>query len=270
MFALMKALSTLVMPLGMIVMALVIGLLLQKRFPRRAFQLMVAAVVALYISSLTPTAWLVEASLSQNGSPEIREPVDAIVVLAGGASTSSRDGLTELSGASWRRWWRAIEMYETLNGTVPILYSGGSGDAYLPVSYEAVTARSLAEKFGIARSEFWIEEQSRTTHENALAIRTQLDERWHRDAYRVVLVTSEIHMKRSLGALNAVGIDVVPVVADTFDAPRPLHIVDLLPSVGALERVTRGLHEWYGIVWYRILYDIRFVGLPVDNSTLPI
>ena len=67
----------------------------------------------------------------------------------------------------------------------------------------------------------------------------------------VLLVTSAIHMPRSVAVFRGVGMNVIP-------SPTDISILDLrndglfnwLPSVGALGSTSRAVHEYIGLVVY--------------------
>ncbi len=87
---------------------------------------------------------------------------------------------------------------------------------------------------GIAPSRVTIETMSQTTYENALnssrLIERQAGERW-------VLLTSAVHMPRSVGVFRRAGFDVLTwPVADLPEAPE--------------SAIRSSLHEWMGLGWY--------------------
>lgn len=87
---------------------------------------------------------------------------------------------------------------------------------------------------GIAPSRVTIETMSQTTYENARnssrLIERQAGERW-------LLLTSAVHMPRSVGVFRRAGFDVLTwPVADLPEAPE--------------SAIRSSLHEWIGLGWY--------------------
>jgi uncharacterized SAM-binding protein YcdF (DUF218 family) len=115
----------------------------------------------------------------------------------------------------------------------------------------------LLRALGVPEDAIVLEERSRTTWENGVEARRILAER---GVTRVLLVTSAMHMPRSVGVFRAQGIEVVP-------APTDFRIVDLMPATSLNARLRRALawtvpsastlelsstviHEWLGIIAY--------------------
>jgi uncharacterized SAM-binding protein YcdF (DUF218 family) len=208
-FTLTKLVKPFLLPPGIFIIGLMWALVLHMRKRHRWGNLLIAFLVfCLYALSTEPVSQMMAISLYPRAclSPDLQEMAgaDAIVILAGGSSKA--DGIrpkAELSGSSWRRLWHAIELYKALGGKVPILYIGGSGDPFDPVSVEAGLARKIATSVGVSPDHFWIEEQSRDTYENALAVAETLSRRLGKArGLRVVLVTSVLHIVRAVGVMG--------------------------------------------------------------------
>lgn len=74
---------------------------------------------------------------------------------------------------------------------------------------------------------------------------------------RVYLVTHYWHMPRSVATFHAAGFEVVPAPLGFSElADGRGGICVLLPGVGPMVAVNRGLHEWIGRLWYRLRYGI--------------
>ena len=103
-------------------------------------------------------------------------------------------------------------------------------------------------QLGVPAPRILLETESQNTREEALIIERMLKPL---KVDRVVLVTSDIHMRRSLGTFRAVGIDAVPAVARTPHYPAPWN-VDVLPSDTGLEEARAAAHEILGIGYYTL------------------
>lgn len=255
----MKVLGTLLAPPALIAVGLVVALVFWRRRPRWGVAVLVAVLIVYVLLATEPfsyaLAWTLEHRYRTQPSPAALADVQAIVVLAGGASKgTARQPLAELSGASWRRLWRGIELHRALGGTVPILYVGGSGDPFDPVSTEAALARSYAVAMGVAAEQFWIEDTSRSTFENGRAATRVLAERVpDASGRRIALVTSARHLPRAMAVFRKIGIDAVPVAADVTTGEFRIDLLDVLPSASAFSSSMSSIHEWVGILGYRVL-----------------
>jgi len=66
---------------------------------------------------------------------------------------------------------------------------------------------------------------------------------------RVVVVTSQRHMRRSIGAFRAVGLDAVPGIARDTGAAQVWQY--FLPSEVGLRETSLVAHELLGLLYYR-------------------
>ncbi len=106
---------------------------------------------------------------------------------------------------------------------------------------------ALTVDFGVAVR--WIEDRARTTDENgrfsAAILRPE-------GIGTVVLVTHGFHMPRATLAFVEAGLTVV--AAPTMFAPSETEAATLAPSARAVRASFLALHEWLGLLWYRLGY----------------
>jgi len=108
--------------------------------------------------------------------------------------------------------------------------------------------QALEEDFGVPVT--WTEDQSRTTHENALYSAKLLQA--HR-VTTVVLVTHAWHMRRAVWSFERAGLHAIPWPAPrTYDEAD--RIDDYLPRTSALLDSYHALHEAIGLAYYRLRY----------------
>lgn len=128
----------------------------------------------------------------------------------------------------------------------PILVAGGAPDGYGRPEAEAMAA-ALARDFRIRAR--WLEGRSEDTRQNALnsaAILLPLG------VTRIALVTHAFHMPRAVGAFEAAGFQVVPAPTVYLGYRRPPILLDFLPRYDALRNSGLALHEFLGLIWYRL------------------
>jgi uncharacterized SAM-binding protein YcdF (DUF218 family) len=238
-------------PVCVLLMALGIGSLWHKRRETRR-RLVVLSVCFLLMTVLTFPAvgYLLRGSLEWQYAPLEQRPEDvtAIVVLGGGVHPPDGPRLrAELDNDSQNRCLRAVEVY--LQGSpCPILVSGGK-DPTEPDPACAELMRDFLVQLGVSAGDVIVENQSRTTFENAVESRKVLDAHgWG----KIVLVTDVTHLGRALGCFRKQGIDALPCGCQYRSTPSSGSRYSFLPSPSALQECQRVWHEWLGLAWYRL------------------
>ena len=99
-------------------------------------------------------------------------------------------------------------------------------------------------------TEVWLEDESRTTAENAFFTQALLEKK---GIHHVYLVTHAWHMPRAVRIFEQAGLAVTPAPsmfssAESGDAA----LLDWLPSAGALKKACLALHEKLGLWWYQV------------------
>jgi uncharacterized SAM-binding protein YcdF (DUF218 family) len=184
---------------------------------------------------------------------------DAIVVLGGGTEILSPPRpIAEINGAGDRVLY-AAELYR--QGKAPvILATGGRINWYEGAgSTAAGEMRQLLLFLGVPARDILLEEVSLNTYENAIYSAVLLQER---QAQRILLVTSAMHMPRAYPLFVATGLEVIPAPTDyilseaewqTLWQPDPVAIfVNLFPTAGQLNLTTSALKEYIGWLVYRL------------------
>jgi uncharacterized SAM-binding protein YcdF (DUF218 family) len=234
-------------PLNLALIALA-GFLLRKRRPRTGTALCAAALLGLLILCTGAGARLFTAPLEQMTTPlAIAKDAgaQAIVVLGGGRQPRAPEygGRTSPSPATLGRLRYAATLYRQTG--LPVLVSGGNPDgAGEPEA--AVMARVLQEEF--ATPVKWMEPDSNNTAQNALYSAKLLQAA---GVQRILLVTDALHMPRAAAAFERTGLAATPAPTG-FLVNGPLTVSDFVPNGSALAVSRYALHEWVGMLWYRI------------------
>lgn len=252
MFALLKIAERLLLSTECWVIALVIaGAILVRRRPRVAVWLMGIAAALLFLLSTRPLSMAMVRTLEHRNPPldpaRITAPVDAIVVLGGDARWEPVTGAPTILGTpTLPRLIRGIELLR--KGVAPkLVLAGGSGDPWSRGPAESIAMRDQAIALGVAEDALLLDDKSRTTEENAERTRALLPP----DAKRIVLVTSAMHMPRSVRLFTKQGFDVTAAPADYVAGEESLAVVDLLPRASYLQRSDEVVHEWVGMMFGR-------------------
>ena len=173
----------------------------------------------------------------------------AVVVLGGGSEfvPGWDDSWTLLNGLGAARvleTWRVFRLVDP----AWIVSSGGVPDPKDPSRPSAFTMRDALVQFGVPDSRIKLEASSRNTHDEAVLIAPMLRSL---NVQRLILVTADVHMRRSVGAFRAQGWDAIPAIAPDPGAVLPL-IRRILPSEHGLSLSGDVAHELVGLPYYWI------------------
>lgn len=202
--------------------------------------------VALILFCLPAFAWIPLRFLEGPYPPGLppMDGVEAVVVLASEVLPVTANRLAPtLAFDTYQRTQHAALVYQSAP-SVPLLTTGkGSVD---PPSY-AASMKVALEQFGVPADRIWVEEQSRSTYENALYSGNMLR---GRGIHKIALVTEAYHMYRAERCFRKQGLEVIPAPccfrSDPDDGPA------VLPSYRAIAWNEDSLHELLGILWYKI------------------
>lgn len=250
-----KFLPLLIFPLGLIASLLLIALI----WRRGRWAAIFLALVILWLSSSRYAAYALIRSLeSQYQLPAGTLRADAIVVLGGGTRSGDPPRpMTEVNEAGDRLLYGA-KLYQDGAADV-VLVTGGSIEWLTPegIGPEANDMSALMELLGVPRRALWQEAKSRNTYENALYSRQMLSEA---GMDSIILVTSAMHMPRSVPLFEAQGLSVVPAPTDFLVSDAEwqhlwrggptVTAINLLPNVEYLTYTTRALKEYVGLLVY--------------------
>lgn len=243
-----NAISALLLPPLNLVIPCGIGLLLRKRWPRAGLALGAASLAVLLVLSTKAGAQLLVRpleNLTAPLTPVAARGAEAIVVLGGGRVGNAPEyaGRDSPSLHTLARL-RYAAMLQRRTG-LPVLVSGGRPDG-APESEAALMARSLRDDFAIPVR--WLEQDSDNTAENARFSAQQLQ---RAGIGRVLLVTDAMHMPRSQAIFARTGFDVIAAPTLFFGHER-WSAGDFLPGGEGFQRSHYALHEWIGLLWYRL------------------
>jgi uncharacterized SAM-binding protein YcdF (DUF218 family) len=172
---------------------------------------------------------------------------DVVVVLGGGASTAIVGG--EVGGAlSFPSLLRALEGARVfkLIGARTLIVSGGIPRPDRQVQTESELLRDIVVKAGVPPSAVVQESQSKSTRDQVRFIGPILRDHQSR---QFVLVTSPMHMRRSLAVFRAAGFDPVASVAPV----RSEHVVQprwLIPNDGSFALSDAALYDYIALLYY--------------------
>jgi uncharacterized SAM-binding protein YcdF (DUF218 family) len=232
-------------PISLLIVGL-IGLVLLKR--RRSLGQLLIALSLLSIWTLS-TPLVAGFLLDSLKPPPLRltgKEAQAIVILGGGRVTDS----IEYGGDTLGRFtlervrygaWLAKRLHK------PILVTGGAPEGGMP---EGVMMRASLEQEFAVKDVRWVETASINTRENARLSAHLLK---NAGIDRIYLVTHAWHLARATPEFESVGLHVTPA-GTGYSQPENSTLLNLMPSAKALHESWLAVHEWIGLLWYRIRY----------------
>lgn len=180
---------------------------------------------------------------------------DAIVALGGCLYPQEVPRQTPKLNEAGDRVAYAAMLYR--KGMAPIIIcSGGHTPMQVPGKSEAHDMAKWLELTGVSTNAIVLEEQSKSTLENATFTAPILRERKCR---RILLVTSAMHMPRALGVFKHAcpDVEIIPAPTDFTSTQRPnanwsRFLADCAPSAKNLYWVDSVMHEYLGILFYQV------------------
>jgi uncharacterized SAM-binding protein YcdF (DUF218 family) len=239
----LRQLDILLYPPAINIILLALALVLWRR-RTIALSLIILSTVTLLAFSLQITshrlALLLERYPPLSAEQLKHTNADAIVVLGGGMVPYAGEYETSslADDALMRLRYAAFLQKQT---GLPLLASGAG---YYETSEAQTMKDILTSDFNIAN--VMVEGTSRTTYENAANSTKILREQ---NMSRIFLVTSSLHMNRSVFLFKQQGLEVTPAPTDLYSD----HHVDwryYLPTGDSLKDARQVLHEYLALVWY--------------------
>jgi uncharacterized SAM-binding protein YcdF (DUF218 family) len=203
------------------------------------------SIAGILLLSMNVVAWFFSAPLEMwyDAEPFPAEPAEAIVILSGSVHPASANRpYTFAAQDTYERLQHGLWLFKHWN-SLPILVRGGMLEEDEPY---AATMRRVLESEGVPREMIWIENRSKSTHENAVYGSKIL--RNHGIA-RIALVVEANSMARAAAAFRKEGIAVVPAAIRFTKIDGKL--TDVVPNWRAIALNGEALHEYLGIAWYR-------------------
>lgn len=252
-----KLLPLFVFPLGLACVLMVVGLVTLWKRPRWAAAAISLALIVLLVASNSWAAYYLARSLEWQYLPTAQLPnADAIVVLGGSTRTPTYPRPSvEVNEAGDRVLYAAL-LYQQQKAPLIIL-SGGRIEWFGSVAAESTAMAAIMRQIGIPAAAIIEEPNSRNTYENAVNVRKILAER---NIRQVLLVTSAMHMPRSLLIFKRQGIAAIPAPTDFLVSNYELQelqntpqsrLLTSLPDADTLGLFTRALKEYIGLAVYR-------------------
>lgn len=250
-FLIKKTISPFLLPPGIFILVLaLVGIWALRRKNMAVVVLAWGAGALIWMGSTSFVAGLAMRNLESGLSIPRQPEADVILMLGGGVFPDSEDfsGVGVPGPDTMARMVTAARLHRKLG--IPILISGGKVFES-SASIGQITKRFLVD-LAVDEKNILLEERSRDTYENA-RFSKQLCEQ--HGFSRPLMVTSGYHIKRAQLSFAAVDLAVTPYPCALRTGADPSYEwFDFMPSSSAMRSVAQALHEWIGMVYYRIRY----------------
>jgi uncharacterized SAM-binding protein YcdF (DUF218 family) len=245
-------------PIGLICLLLIIALgMLWKKSKRTPVVISSALLILLLSGNSWTSHWLAQ-SLEWQNIPQGELPTaDAIVILGGGIRAADYPRPDADFNDAGDRVWYGANLYHA--GKAPkIIVSGGRIDWQGKGAPEADDLTKLLVKMGVPQTDIIPEGKSLNTRDNAVFTKEILQQN---NFKTILLVTSAMHMPRSMAIFKKLDIDAIAAPTDyrisqlEIDQPNSQiesAILALLPNEADISLTTSALREYIGILIYKL------------------
>jgi len=254
-----KFLPLFIYPLGFATLLLGFSLIFRNK-PKLSRNLIISAILILWISSTTGFSTMLARSLEWRFKPPNEIPTAEAIVLLGGATEPAAPPrpTVEVNGAGDRVLY-AARLYQ--EGKAPLILLSGGEISWLNEgsSTPSEDMAEILEFTGVPMDAMILENESKNTYENAEFSYKLLSER---EINRILLVTSAIHMPRAAAVFEEQGFEVIPLpvdysITETQSVVEDSNvwvtkILDIIPTSSSLSLTTNAIKEYIGMLVYSI------------------
>lgn len=253
-----KLLPLFVYPLSLACGLIVLALLLYRR-QNWSRATLIVALVLLWLGGNRWVATALVRSLEWQYLPSDDMPTADVIVVLGGATRlhSFPRPLVEINEAGDRLLYAAWLYHQ--GKADYILLSGGGVRGSTTNGSEAADMAAIMALLNVPETAVWLENDSLNTYENARNTQQMLHPK---GMNRILLVTSAVHMPRSVAEFTTQGFEVIPAPTDFWVTEADWdsltknslsgHLLNLLPNATYLEWTTRALKEYIGLLVYKV------------------
>jgi uncharacterized SAM-binding protein YcdF (DUF218 family) len=253
-----KLLPLFIYPLGATCLLLTVVLILWwlKRTKWTPVLLGIALII-LFLSSNGRFSHALVQSLEWQYLPTEIPTADAIVILGGMTRSKAYPRPDVDLGDTGDRLWYGANLYRDRKAP-KIIISGGRIAWKADGDPEAEDVTSILVRMGIPKQDIILESQAVNTYENAIFTQPILKEN---NFNKILLVTSAMHMPRSMAIFKKLGINAIAAPTDfrvsqlEIDQPNAQLesvIIGLLPDEECLFHTTLAIREYIGILVYKL------------------
>jgi uncharacterized SAM-binding protein YcdF (DUF218 family) len=237
-----KILPLLLLPTGLILGLMILGLVSRRRSP------IWAALMLFWLCSTPVLSDRLMAAVEGHGQrldPNTMPKVEAIVVLSGMITMAPGSAAIPEWGEASDRFWGGLDLYQA-DKAPRLIFTGGWVPWRPDQQPEGKYLQEIALAQGISPTAMTVTEPVANTAAEAEAVRALLG-----DQPTILLVTSAFHMPRAQGLFERLGCTVIPYPVDFYaNLSRPWSVLDLLPQANAFDQTELAWRELMGRAYY--------------------
>lgn len=251
-FELSKFLNFFLTPVTWVIL-LLLGTFVWKNRRGRRICLAGAVLVFVVFTNGLLADYVLGAKAGEYGAARLRDGrrYRVAVVMGGFGFMNQERGQMRYGGDKADRLWEAVRLYKM--GRVEHILITGDGTSCVNNKGDSTADLFLTymEQMRVPRATFILEQKARNTRENAVYTTEILKELDIRDR-ECVLITSAMHMKRSLGCFAKVGWAPDFFAVGVYSPPDEVTHRSFYPSWEAAVKWQEILNEWVGDCVYKI------------------
>lgn len=243
-FTISKAFAFLLDPLFYLYLSFIVLILFSYK-KKNTFKLIIG--ISMYCLLITSPLVGFICSKYENSTtkPEILDS-DTVMILGGGSLYFDKTKGIYILGGTFERFLESLRLMK--NNQLKRLIISGGDPRPLPqnIEGESYSFQRLSMELGVPKENIYVEAKSLNTYQEAIFIKDYLTQN---NIKKIIVVTSAIHMPRSIAIFKKQGIEVIPYpvnylehsLRDSFE--WGLYRVDELRSL---------IHELVGFLVYRL------------------
>jgi uncharacterized SAM-binding protein YcdF (DUF218 family) len=236
--------------LGFVLALAIANLWRRRRETRRRLLAVAIPFLLLALLSCPALAYLALGTLEwpYDRPASVPDHPEALVVLSGIIYGTGEGDPVDLGSDTYARCARTLELYHKA-GSCLVLVCGGRSPGAPQGPMLADAMHDFLRDRGVRPADLLVENKSETTYQNAANSAPMLRACGIR---RIVLVTDAKHMWRAEGCFRSEGFEVIPAPCNFFTSRFRNSWDDYFPSPNGAARFQEAVHEWLGIVYYRL------------------
>ncbi len=171
---------------------------------------------------------------------------DAIVVLSGMLHQVGDENNSTYEFSDPDRFFGGLDLVKE-NKSDKIIFTAGQlpwTDNWEP---EGLILKNKAISFGVPQAKILVTENVKNTYEESIAVTKLIP-----NNSSLILVTSAFHMHRSKYLFEKQGFDIIPYPVDFKTSNAKTSIMNFLPSVSSLNKVSLFIRENIGRLYYKL------------------
>lgn len=249
-FILSKVLDFLISPIIWVLVILIVALF-SKNVKRKRKALLSVFLMLLFFTNPFIINQIMHAyEIRSVKSTDLTKQYDVAIVLGGATRYFNSETIRPVYGSGVDRLIQAVDLYKSQK-VKKILLTGGSGYLLNQDFKESDVLRKVLLTMAVADSDIVIENKSRNTYENAKMTSEILKTNKYGSSFLVI--TSAFHIRRTKACF-----DKQDIMADYYPVDEHSGALQLtpdkmfMPNEGALIGWNLLIHEWIGLVSYKV------------------